>query len=568
MGQLSHSVALLTGQFSRIIADVGVDEVVAAGRTALEEGRWDDAGAAFAAALPEGEPPEALDGLAEVRYRQGDYASAIDLRERAYAGFRARGETRYPAVLAAYHLAFDYAAVHGNFAAASGWLQRGKRLAEVSGDCPERGWVELACVLATDDLGEKEQHIAAAMDIAKRFGDADLEFDALAYAGVCLVERGRIDEGMRRLDEAAAAARGGEVKSVTASGEIYCKMLLACEMALDVRRAEQWTAVANFLVRRSNVAWASAICRMYYGGILTAAGRWAEAEDELRTSARIYDDCYRALRSGAVVRLADLRVRQGRLEEAEQLLAGHEHDLYAVRPLASLHLARGDVELAATLLRRHISQHGDGVLQAPVLALLVEVEVAAGRFDEARTLCTRLATIAEITLVPLLRAFAEFAAGRVGASSEDAGAVGHFEAALAGFGPAGLPLEEARTRLELARLLSSTKPDVALAEAKAALTVFDRLGAAPDADAAASLLRSLGARGRTGPKDVGVLSKREQEVLQLLGLGLSNPEIAARLFISRKTASHHVSNVLAKLGLRNRAEAAAFASGRPPDLPT
>jgi DNA-binding CsgD family transcriptional regulator/predicted negative regulator of RcsB-dependent stress response len=493
-----------------------------------------------------------------VRYWQGEYAAAIELRERAYAGFRARGETRYPARIAAYHLAFDYAAVHGNFAAANGWLERGRRLAAVSGDCADRGWVELACALATDKLAEKERHIAAATDLAQRFGDTDLEFDALAYAGVALVERGHIHEGMRRLDEAAAAAHCGEVKSHTAAGEIYCKMLVACEMVLDVRRAAQWRDAADSLAGRSNVAWASAICRMHYGGILTAAGRWAEAETELGASVRLYDRCYRALRSGAVVRLADLRVRQGRLQEAEQLLVDHEHDAYAVYPSARLHLARGEIEMAATLLRRHLKQRGDDTLSAPVLALLAEVLVAAGRTDEARAVAGRLTAIAEQTPVAFLRAFAEFVAGIVG-DGDEVGA-GHLEAALAAFADAGLPLEEARTRLELARMLSMGKPGVAIAEARAALAIFDRLGAAPDADAAAHLLRSLGARGRTGPREVGLLSKREQEVLQLLRMGLSNPEIAGRLFISRKTAAHHVSNVLSKLGLRNRAEAAAFAA--------
>ena len=99
-----------------------------------------------------------------------------------------------------------------------------------------------------------------------------------------------------------------------------------------------------------------------------------------------------------------------------------------------------------------------------------------------------------------------------------------------------------------------------MAEARTALGAFERLGATGEADAADALLRSLGAPGRPGPKRVGVLTMREQEVLRLVGLGLSNPEIAQRLFISRKTAAHHVSNVLAKLGVRNRAGAIAYAT--------
>ena len=123
----------------------------------------------------------------------------------------------------------------------------------------------------------------------------------------------------------------------------------------------------------------------------------------------------------------------------------------------------------------------------------------------------------------------------------------------------------AQVRLELARALAAADPEMAVAEATAARDALERLGAVADADAADALRRSLGARGRTGPKRVGALTRREQEVLRLVGLGLSNPGIAQRLFISRKTAAHHVSNVLAKLGVRNRAGAIAYATRQAAD---
>jgi len=142
----------------------------------------------------------------------------------------------------------------------------------------------------------------------------------------------------------------------------------------------------------------------------------------------------------------------------------------------------------------------------------------------------------------------------VGGDSDAEGAA----AAAAAWRERGCPYEEARA-------LAAAGSEAGL---KRALKIFERLGAHPDSAAVARQLRELGAkavpRGRrrkTRAHPAG-LTPRQSQVLALLAKGLTNQELAETLHISPKTAGNHVSAVLAKLGVRRRAEAVAVALER------
>ncbi len=305
----------------------------------------------------------------------------------------------------------------------------------------------------------------------------------------------------------------------------------------------------------------SAFCRTHYGGLLTTAGRWPEADTALTEAVRLWGLGHRALRGGALIRLADLRVRQDRFEEARQLLDGLEGDREAARPLAAIHLANGDTSLARDTLERTLEQlDGRSSETVPLLALLVDVHLAVNELDAAEIAARRLAACADLHDSDYLSATAALAQARVCLASDTGDPQACLREALAGFARAQMPMEVARSRLELARALAADHPEVAIAEARIALAAFDRMEAARHADAAAAVLRSLGVRATPARRGGGLLTKRENEVLDLLGLGLSNPEISDRLFISRKTVEHHVGSILSKLELRGRAEAAAYAT--------
>ena len=130
---------------------------------------------------------------------------------------------------------------------------------------------------------------------------------------------------------------------------------------------------------------------------------------------------------------------------------------------------------------------------------------------------------------------------------------------------AGRPLLEAQAREHAAELLATQGDDLeARTQLDAAQDRYTKLDASWDAARADSRLRALGVRrgvhgSRRRPKSGwAALTETEQTVASLLAKGLSNPEIASRMFISRRTVQFHVSNILAKLNLSSRVELAAL----------
>jgi DNA-binding NarL/FixJ family response regulator len=526
-------------------------EPLAAGQAALAAGDWAAARAAFEAALAEEETPEALSGLGTTAMWQGEMEAAVALRERAYAAFSRRPDP-LQAAITALSLYFLFRSNLGNVAASRGWLARAERIAEQLALPPLTAWVQCARAHDSDDPVAAEGLARAACEAARAFGDSDLELCALSQIGIALVDQGRVAEGAALLDEAMAASLGGEGEQLQTVVYTSCNMIMACSRASQFERATQWIRAAGPFTRRYGSPHLYTLCRLHHGKVLVSTGDWAAAEAELEDALRVSQATERGLIAETLAALAELRLAQGRLDEAAELVAPAADHPVTTGVLAALHLAREEPAAAEALLRRRLRVLGDERLEsAALLELLCAAELAGGRREAATATVRRLSELASRTSCEAVVARAARALGTATADAE------RLEGALERFAALEMPFEAARTQLLLARELDG---DAAVGAGRAALATFERLGAARDADAAAALLRSLGVRTvRAGPRGGDVLTRREREVLALLGDGLSNRAIAERLFIAQKTAQHHVASVLFKLDLANRAQAAAYA---------
>jgi DNA-binding NarL/FixJ family response regulator len=451
---------------------------------------------------------------------------------------------------------------------ANGWFARARSLVADQPECVEHALAALplpGCDVI--DVSLLRDNATAALALARRLGDRNLEANALGDLGTATVSLALVEDGMTQLDEAMAMVLSGEADSPFVSGDVVCNLLSSCGRVGNIARANEWTRATELHLGigvENGPAYLYAHCRSMLGLILCDVGRWDDAEVALRLATT--RAAQGGPRSEGQVRaaLAELWLLQGRLVDAERLLTDRRDHIDALLPLASLHLARGDYAEAAGVARHGVRLMGeDRVRAARLLTICVEAELARGNTEAARSAADELSALSADRDLPVLTARAALVRCRVAeADSEPAVAIRAYEIGLRALSDADWPLLRAELHLSLGRLLATTDAPAAIAEARAAHLIFERLGS-PSAAKSAALLNTPGLQATMRPRRADAteaLSRREYEVFEFRRDGLTNAEIANRLHNSVRTIEHHVSAILTKLRLRSRAEVAVYAA--------
>ena len=545
------------------------DRLLEDGRAALREGAWESARSSLLAHLDIApDCPEAWEGLGTACYWLQDSELLLEARRQAYGHYCAEGDLRSAARVATW-LAGDHLEIRAEAAVAAGWLERARQLLERVEPSVEHALVRTMeahlALMAHGDTARALKVAAEAREIALRVGGTDQEILARASEGLALVLSGRVQDGLRSLDAAAAAAFGGEVDDLDALAITCCYVIQGCERVRDYPRAMQWCGRFEELSARLHLDKFLTFCRVQHGTLLVWQGRWPEAEAKL-TAAR--DDMQRARRSvptAALVRLGELRRRQGRWDEAAALLDEARTHPRAAISRAALALDRGDAataeDLAAQALRRTSATSDTERLGA--LEVLVLARLARGAVEEAEAAQRQLEEAAALVRTAPVRAAAMFTAGilalEAGRGEE---ARRQLQDAADLYERGDSPYEAANARLELARALDvlGRRRDARI-QARQALEVHERLGAERAAGRARAWLGGIETR-RGASSTCGTqasLTARQAEVLRLVARGLSNRSIGARLSLSEFTVRRHLANAYLRLGVSSRAAAVAQA---------
>ena len=452
-------------------------------------------------------------------------------------------------------------ALRGEMGRATGWLGRAQRLVErVAEDCVERGYLLVPVMLRHEAVGDWEAVYATAaeaVEIGERFGDADLLALTVHEQGCALIQQGRVEEGLGLLDEAMVAVTAGELSPIV-TGIVYCSVISGCQEVYALRRAREWTAaLTRWCEGQPDLVAFSGRCLVHRAEIMELHGAWREALDEAR---RARERCEQgnnlSAAAEAFYRQGDLHRLQGRFSAAEE--AYRDASRYGREPqpgMALLRLAQGKDDAAVAAIHRTVGETTDPLKRTRLLPSYVEIMLAVGDVEEARSACRELQEISARYDSAMLGAMVAHARGAVDLAEGDArAALRALRRAWQVWQELEVPYEVARVRVLLGLACRALGDDDSAAlELEAAHNVFGQLGAAPDRARVRSLIRSA------APDHAHGLTARELEVLRLVAAGATNKAIATDLVLSERTIDRHVSNIFTKVGVTSRAAATAFA---------
>ena len=535
------------------------DDLAAAGQAALAGSEWTQARQCFESSLAREASAAAWEGLAWAESWLGDTDASLAAREQAFRGYRASGDPCGAARVAGW-LANDSLHFRGDEAVAAGWLERARGLLEGRPPCSEYGWLLIVeGYYALEVESDAETALSRGSEAAALGADLavpDLEALGLAIGGAALVAQGRMDEGMRRLDEASAVSAGEEFELPISPAWALCILIAVCERVGDFGRVSQWCEAMQSIGERLNGRHLIGVCRSAYGQVLTCRGEWPAAEVELLAALADLEAMRPGMAPDGLARLGELRARQGRNDEARALFERARPHRAALVGLGALALDAGDARAAADVAERILRRVGKGspADRIPALELLARARGRLGELDQAGATLAELEEIVGRLGTSYLAGRARLVAGELAElSGGHEEARRHLEDALDLFAAAAAPYEAALARLALSRTLTSLgRAEAAAAEAETARDAFAALGATRDMVLTTEL--SPTASG------IAELSPREREVLTLVAQGLNDAEIAERLVLSPHTVHRHVANVRTKLRLPSRAAAVAYAA--------
>jgi tetratricopeptide (TPR) repeat protein len=436
--------------------------------------------------------PTDLPMLGEAAYAAGQLNVTIEAWERAHTASMQAGDqvaAAAAAVRVAMHLLFDTALM----APVRGWLARAERLLEAQDETPAHAWLAVVRTyerMLAGDVPGARPWARRAIEVGSRCDLAAGAIGQVAEARLLILD-GEVQQGLALLDEAGVATVSGDLDPFS-TGVVYCELVCALQGLAHYDVAEEWTEAMERWSETNAIGSLHGRCRVHRAEILRLRGSCNEAERQALVACEELRPYLRRELGWPLNELGRIRLHKGDIAGAEEaLLAAHRAGWDPQPGLALVRLAQGDAATAAAAIRDALERPlpvpskerppNTHLQRAPLLEAQVEIEIATGDLDRARSAADQLALIAARFQSKALVASAALARGRVRlADGDTAGAEQSLSEAVRRWNEVGAPYEAAVARMALAEAhRASGSEHRAALEGQAARTILEGIQAAP-----------------------------------------------------------------------------------------